>query len=217
MKFDFTDYSDHKTFKVLYPLAHVIRAFTYDSKAFGKENIPEDNGFLVVCNHVNFLDPGQIALAFDGRPIHYMTKSDPWDKNIGCHLLTKLNAFPVVRGKADMTSLDYATELLKRGKNVCVFPEGTRSKTGEPGRPKKGAALIARHSHANILPMSIYYEGQLKKGLVNSTKMTVRIGKLIPFEELGLTDDGDVQELRAATEKIWSAVLALWEEGHPVD
>ncbi len=209
MSFNFEKYKDHKTFKILYPLAYLLRHFVYKAKIIGRENIPEDGGFIVVCNHIHAVDPAQIEYAFKGRPIHFMGKSEFWENPVIGPILTKLNGFPVVRGKADLKALRYAAELLRRGHIVGVFPEGTRQKKNELGRPKRGAALIAREAHADILPISICYEGKLS----TRTKATMRIGKLIRYKSLGITEGGDSHELNGATEVIWNAVTALWEEG----
>ena len=209
MKFNFDKFEDHKTFDRLYPVVNILKKFVYQAEITGQENIPEEDGYVVICNHIHAVDTGIIEYAFGVKPIHFMGKSEFWDNAFIGPILTALNGFPVVRGTADMKSLKYAAELLRQGHNVGVFPEGTRQKTPELGRPKSGAALIARASHANILPMCIYYEGELSR----KTVATVRIGKLIPFETLGLTDDGDNHQLKAASAVMWEHVRALWEEG----
>lgn len=66
-----------------------------------------------------------------------------------------------------------------------IFPEGTRYKIGEPGRPKSGMALIAKMTQADILPCCVLYE----PGKKFRSKTVVRFGELIPFEELGFETD----------------------------
>lgn len=210
MKFDFSVTRDHKTFKRLFPIAGILKSFLFKTTYVGAENIPDKGSYLVCSNHIHATDPGQVCLALKGKPVHFMGKSEFWENPIIGRILTKLNGFPVVRGKADMTSINYASKLIEEGHIVGIFPEGTRTKGGKLGRAKSGAALVARMTHADVLPVSLYYEGKLGFG----TRVTVRVGELIPYEKLGLTDDGDSHELKNATSVIWDSVTALWEEGH---
>lgn len=212
--FDFSKKEDTKTYKRLIPYAHIVRNMRFkDARYYGLENIPKEGGFVIACNHIDFYDPGHITLAaYDGcqRPVHCMCKSDPFENIFWAKILTAANAFPVVRGKADFESIQYAVDLLKDGKIVAIFPEGTRSRDGRLGRPKNGVSLIARAAHADVLPMSIYNITGAKK----KDRITIRVGEMIPYEKLGLTDDGDTHELKAATNVIWEAVTKLWGNAH---
>ncbi len=212
--FDFEKKGDSKTYTKLIPYAHIIRDMRFkDIHYFGLENIPKEGGFIIACNHINFFDPGHITIAAHDavqRPVHCMCKSDPFENAFWAKILTAANAFPVVRGRADFTSINYAVDLINSGKIVAIFPEGTRSRDGRLGRPKNGISLIARAAHADVLPMSIYNIEGAKK----NTRMTIRFGEMIPYEKLGLTDDGDSHELKNATNVIWEAVTKLWGNAH---
>ena len=84
-----------------------------------------------------------------------------------------------------------------------IFPEGHRSKTGEPLRPKSGVALVARLTEAPVLPCSVYWEGKL--GF--RRKIVIRYGELIPYEAMGLTESSSARELRNATQLLFGKVL----------
>ena len=79
MKFNFEKYEDHKTFDRLYPLVKILKKFVYKTEITGQENIPEKDGYIVICNHIHAVDPGVIEYAFGGKPIHFMGKSEFWD------------------------------------------------------------------------------------------------------------------------------------------
>ena len=109
-------------------------------------------------------------------------------------------------------SLEYAFRVLNEGHCLLVFPEGTRDKTRS--RPKvenakAGVALIARETKANVVPMSVY-RGPTVKG--KKDKYVIRLGEVIPFEELGLGDKPKSKELKAATNLIMERIIELWDK-----
>lgn len=131
---------------LLYPLFRV--------KVLGKENIP-DNGPVIVCtNHISNFDP-PVAGMTQRRPVHYMAKSELFDVPVLGKLLTKINVFPVKRGLSDRNALRTGLELLKEGKVLGLFPEGTRSKTGKVGKALAGAGFFALRSDATVIPCAI--------------------------------------------------------------
>ena len=60
-----------------------------------------------------------------------------------------------------------------------------------------------------MLPVAIYSEHQAKYW----TDLTVRFGKMIPYQELGITEEGGTRELREASRLIMDRITELWEEG----
>jgi 1-acyl-sn-glycerol-3-phosphate acyltransferase len=76
--------------------------------------------------------------------------------------------------------------------------------------PKAGVALIAKAANADILPVCIYSSDESRL----FTKLTVRFGKIIPYEELGITDSANPAELKEASRLIMNRITELWEEGH---
>ncbi|MCL2298704.1 MAG: 1-acyl-sn-glycerol-3-phosphate acyltransferase, partial [Firmicutes bacterium] len=104
-----------------------------------------------------------------------------------------------------------ALEAMREGSyGLGIFPEGTRSPDGKPQEPKSGIAMFARRMRADVLPCSVYFEGKLKF----RSRLTVRIGKVIPFEELNLSDAPNKCQTRAACEKIMASITDLWKQGH---
>ena len=209
INFDFTAPKDHKLYRILRPLAVLVNQICHPTKYIGKENIPKEGGYILCCNHQSNFDPVVLGSGVK-RPIHYMGKEELFEGKALGWFLTNLNAFPVIRGKGDMRAVEYAEKVIKKGYILGIFPEGTRSKEYKPMRGKAGAALIAKQTGADILPVSIYTEDQYKNG----TRLTVRFGKLIKNEELGFTPEGKSRELKDATHRIMGDITALWEAGH---
>lgn len=143
---------------MLYRLGRVLfRLFfsvCYRWEVEGKEHIP-DQGPVVVCpNHIHNLDPPLVGAAMD-RKVYFMAKEELFRIPILAPLIRHLGAFPVRRGASDRIAFKRAMEILREGKVLAIFPEGTRSRSGRLGKAHPGAALIAIKGKADVVPAAI--------------------------------------------------------------
>lgn len=143
-------------------------------KLYGSDNIPRQGGIIVVSNHSSYWDPVAVGCALR-RPIHYMAKAELFKNPLFAMLIRALKAFPVERGKSDRNAIRYAVNLLLAGEVVGIFPEGTRSKTGELQRAQLGAAMLAFKAGVPIVPVAI----SGSKGITKQLK--VAIGRPLPL------------------------------------
>ncbi len=142
----------------------------------GKENIPSCGGMVVVSNHCSFWDPVIIGGSFD-RKVSYMAKEELYKKNYLFVLLIKLlGAFPVRRGQTDRGAIKFALNYLETGNVIGLFPEGTRSKSGDLQEARNGAAMLAVKTGVPLIPVGII-------GAKGWGKVTVNIGKPIETDQ----------------------------------
>lgn len=120
----------------------------------GLQHVPDQGGAIVIANHTSWLDPPLLAMLFD-RPIYFMTKQELFRSRVLKPLLWRAGAFPVHRHAPDRRAIRLSIALLRRGYLLSVMPEGHRSRTGGLGTFHEGAALLAQHSQAWILPLAI--------------------------------------------------------------
>ena len=132
--------------------------------------MPDDKGYMICSNHIHTFDPILLG-SFTKRPISFMGKKELFEKPIFGWFFKKLGAFPVDREKGDIGALKVAIEILNSNHVLSIFPEGTRSKTGEIGEFKRGAALIASRAEVPIVPVRIVGNYKL------FSKMELRIGE----------------------------------------
>ena len=148
----------------------------YQYKVIGKENVPSEGGVLLCSNHISNFDPPTVGIAAP-RQVHFMAKEELFSAPILGKILPHVNAFPVKRGMSDREALRKALAILKEGKVLGLFPEGTRSKTGELGEGLAGAGFFALRSDAHIVPCAII--GPYKP----FRRLKVVFGKPINFDE----------------------------------
>ena len=131
----------------------------YSIKFEGKENIPKGEGALYASNHRSNADPPLIVLGVK-KKFSFMAKEELFKNKLFAWLIKSLGAFPVSRGKGDTSAIDKSVEVLKNGRNLVIFPEGTRSKDGKVGKGKTGAALVAAMAESKVVPVGIIFEGE---------------------------------------------------------
>lgn len=135
-------------------LVNAILKPVYRIEVIGKENIPAEGGVLLCANHIDNLDPPVVGITAP-RPVHFMAKDELFSVPLLGKIVPHLNAFPVKRGMSDREALRKGLAILKDGKVLGLFPEGTRSKTGEIGKGLAGAGFFALRSDAHIVPCAI--------------------------------------------------------------
>ena len=120
----------------------------------GLENIDENDKIIVCANHKSLLDPIFLAIAIP-RDLYFMAKKELFDVPILKSALKSFGAFPVDRFGRDLKALRYSVSLLKDGKALGIFPEGTRVDESKRENVKDGVAFIAIKSDADIVPVEI--------------------------------------------------------------
>ncbi|ALX47973.1 lysophospholipid acyltransferase family protein [Lentibacillus amyloliquefaciens] len=152
---------------IFYPL--------YRIRVIGKENVPKHGPVIICSNHISNLDPPVVGIT-SPRDIYFMAKGELFDKPLLGRLLTGIRAFPVKRGMRDRNALRKGLNILEGGNTLGLFPEGTRSKTSELGKPLAGAGFFALRSNAAIVPCAII--GPYKPG----SRLTVIYGEPMDME-----------------------------------
>ncbi|MDT0163982.1 lysophospholipid acyltransferase family protein [Actinotalea sp. AC32] len=154
---------------------------------------------VVVANHSSHADTPALLAAF---PTPYkpmvVAAQDYWFTTRWRRAVVTvlIGAVPVRRvgGGGYESLLDAAQQVLGSGSSLLVFPEGTRSTTGELGTFRSGALRIAKEFQVPLLPVAVVGTHALlpKGGRFRPGPVEVRVGRAIPPDELELGDMGPV-------------------------
>ena len=123
-------------------------------RIYGRENIPSEGAFLMVCNHQSYLDP-LLCGSHIKTHLSFMARDSLFRYFFSGALLRSLDVIPVARDKADIATMKRIIRKLTEGKPVCLFPEGTRTSDGKIATLKGGFGLIARRAAVPIVPAII--------------------------------------------------------------
>ena len=123
----------------------------------GLENVPKDGGLVVACNHFSSMDPPVVGVSVP-REIHFMAKSELFERRGTRLLMLGLRAFPVDRSGKDTSAIRNGIRKLRAGLAVGIFIQGTRNAGDKEAL--NGAAFMALRSGAALLPTAVWREGR---------------------------------------------------------
>ncbi|MBV6395509.1 MAG: hypothetical protein HFACDABA_01085 [Anaerolineales bacterium] len=149
--------------------------------------VPLCGPLIIIVNHTGQLEVPVMFGWLWPRPVTGWAKVETWDIPFFHWLFNLWGAVPVRRGEADTSALRAALEKLNEGYIFGVAPEGTRNKNGKLLRAHPGAAMLALHSHAPILPIA-HWGGEnflpnLKR--LRRTDFHIRVGQSFRIETHG--------------------------------
>jgi glycerol-3-phosphate dehydrogenase (NAD(P)+) len=199
------------------PLYYLVRAALvpfflvyFRLSRFGREHGEVDGPLIVAANHRSFLDPFVIGASLPWRrPLHYVAKVELFEKRWQGWILNRLGAYPVRRGQSDEETLITSHEVLERGGAVCIFPEGTRHRTGSLARPKRGFGRLALETGAAVLPVAVHGTEQVRRGWrIRPRKVKIRLGRALTFPR---TEDPSPALANSVGARIWPVIELQWE------
>jgi 1-acyl-sn-glycerol-3-phosphate acyltransferase len=132
-------------------------------RAYGKERIPREGGFIIALNHVSWIDIPLFAYA-NPRNTYYIAKAEAHAIPGLGQFIRAFGSFAVRRGESDREAVRRMREIVREGGCLGVFVEGTRQRTGILGPIQPGAAMVAMKENVPIVCGGIYGSKDWKVG-----------------------------------------------------
>ncbi len=187
-------------------------------RVHGLEGVPREGPLIVVANHLSNADPplvgGWLTPAL-GRRMRFLAKEELFRGPVGAWLRNE-GVIMVRAGGSDVDAYRAARGVLDRGEVLCIFPEGTRSRTGTLQEARPGVALLATRTRVPILPVGVSGTDRLippgSSRLDIGARITLRVGQ--PFQ---LQHDASLPrraQMHAAGEEVMRRIAELVDERH---
>lgn len=123
-------------------------------RARGMEHLPAQSGGLLLINHQSYLDPLMVGLPLR-RPVSFLARDSLFKVPLVGWWLRQTYVMSINREAASTASLREAIRRMQHGFLVGIFPEGTRSETGEIGPLKPGFLALMRRAKVPVHPVGI--------------------------------------------------------------
>jgi 1-acyl-sn-glycerol-3-phosphate acyltransferase len=184
----------------------------WDVTIEGLENVPLSGPAVLCPNHLSFCDSVFVPLSIPRR-VWAIGKGEYMDDWKTKHLFPAFGMIPVDRsgGEAAQVALDTAARVLKGGHLFMIYPEGTRSRTGNLHKARTGAARLSMRCDAPIIPvghigtLAVQPPDQfkMKRGL----PVTVRFGAPMQISDHG--DPSDPRTVRVFADAVMYEISQL--------
>jgi 1-acyl-sn-glycerol-3-phosphate acyltransferase len=173
-------------------------------KAYGKERVPREGGLVLAFNHLSWVDVPVFGTLCPRR-IVYLAKIEAHEVPGLGEFIRAMGTLAVRRGESDREAVRLAREAVRRNEALGMFVEGTRQRSGEPGRALPGAAMVAIQEGVPVVPGAIYGSFEWRPG--NFHPVSVAYGEPMRFDHLPRSSKG----YREATAEIEVEIRRLWE------
>jgi 1-acyl-sn-glycerol-3-phosphate acyltransferase len=134
-----------------------VKLIGVEVEVIGRDRFDANDTYIYMCNHVSNLDPPIVVPSIPKRT-SVLVKKEVFRIPLLARAMLMARFVPVDRRNRDaaIASIHEATEVMKTGVNMTIFPEGTRSPDGKLLPFKKGPFHLAQESGVPIIPMTIY-------------------------------------------------------------
>ncbi len=202
--------------KTIYGGGHFLSKVFFDlffrGEVAGTEWIPKTGPFIVAANHASFFDPPAIGCRVP-REMFYFARKTLFKPGFRAKLLHEVNTIPVdLESDSDVSALKAVFRLLKNGQGILLFPEGTRTPTGELQTPQPGVGMIACKSMAPVVPARIFgtFEayGRDQRYPRYQTPVDVAFAPPLSYADYNVEGKGK-ERYQAVSEKIMDAIRQI--------
>ncbi|MBQ7873693.1 MAG: 1-acyl-sn-glycerol-3-phosphate acyltransferase [Oscillospiraceae bacterium] len=152
----------------------------------GKEHLPENSRFLLVCNHIAWIDPAVAIVLFKKHHLAFISRKENYSYPIANKFLYKTACLAIDRenNREALKTINNAAELISDG--VCavgIYPEGWVSKSSELLEFRHGAFRIAKKADCPVLVTYIKNSDKIfKKPFWKKCDVYFEIKGVVPVE-----------------------------------
>ena len=174
------------------------------ARAYGLERVPREGGVVIAVNHLHWIDV-PIVGALSPRNLDFVAKAEAVGFPGLGEFLRWHGTIGVRRGESDREAVREIRQAVKNGHALGLFVEGTRQRTGRPGRAQPGAAMVAIQEEVPVVPAAIYGTQFWKPG--NFAPCTIAFGQPLDFS--GRPTNG--RAYKEATAEIEAYIYRLFD------
>ena len=174
------------------------------ARAYGTDRVPREGGLVLALNHLHWIDV-PLAGVMCPRNLNFVAKAEAHRVPALGPFIRLHGALAVRRGESDRDAVRQMRQAVRDGRALGLFVEGTRQRTGRPGKAQPGAAMVALQENVPVVPAAI--NGTQRWRLGNFAPCSIAFGVPVWFD--GLPKGG--RGYKQATEEIERRIHALFD------
>lgn len=165
----------------------------------GLENIPRKGNVIFIANHLSNADGLIMQYILEKtKEVTFVAGVKLQNELITGMVLELVPHIKIHPNKPDRKALKEAIDVVKSKSSLFIFPEGTRSRTGQLLKGRSGVVLIARNTNALIVPVGISgtekllpinNEGKMSTEWFNKADVSIKVGKSFSLDDLSGEDE----------------------------
>jgi 1-acyl-sn-glycerol-3-phosphate acyltransferase len=182
-------------------------------RVYGRERVPSEGGVVLALNHFSWLDPPAFGAA-SPRTIYYMAKVEAHRVPGLGQFIRGFGAFSVRRGESDRDAVRMMRYVVSSGNALGMFVEGTRQRSGVPGKVQPGAAMVALQEEVPVVPAAIHGTQVWRFG--NFKPVSIVWGEPLDFAGLPKSGKGYREasaEIERELHRLWRFLVEMHEAG----
>jgi 1-acyl-sn-glycerol-3-phosphate acyltransferase len=148
------------------------------ARAYGRERVPREGGLVIAINHLHWIDVPLVG-SLSPRNLDFVAKAEAVGFPGLGEFLRWHGTIGVRRGESDREAVREMRQAVRNGRALGLFVEGTRQRTGRPGKAQPGAAMVAIQEEVPVVPAAIYGTQFWKPG--NFAPCTIAFGQPLDF------------------------------------
>ena len=185
------------------------------ARAYGLERVPREGGVVIAVNHLHWIDV-PIVGALSPRNLDFVAKAEAVGFPGLGEFLRWHGTIGVRRGESDREAVREMRQAVKNGHALGLFVEGTRQRTGRPGKAQPGAAMVAIQEEVPVVPAAIYGTQFWRPG--NFAPCTIGFGQPLDFggrPKNGRAYKEATAEIEANVHRLFDWLADLHAKGRP--
>lgn len=205
----------HQLFRsALCGIMHLLFFLLTKVDVTGKENIPEEGGYMVAANHLSMIEVPLVYCMIERDDVSGLVARKHYKNPFFRWIVNGLGGIWLSRDEIDTRALRDARDHMKNGGVLGIAPEGTRSQTGGLISAKTGVAFLADQARVPILPVAVAGTWQIQKQILALRRPTIQVNFgetfTLPPIDRKKRDEG----LQENTEEIMCRIAALLPPGN---
>jgi 1-acyl-sn-glycerol-3-phosphate acyltransferase len=197
------------------PVMGIPAALATRLRSYGHERVPRRGGLVVAFNHFHWIDIPCFGYV-SPRTLYFLAKVEAHTVPLLGAYIRLFGSFSVRRGESDREAVRRMREVVRSGEALGIFAEGTRQRTGVPGRVQSGAAMVALQEDVPVVCAAIHGSQTWRPG--NFAPVSVAWGEPMRFAGLPRGAKGYREastEIERELHRLWGWLRDLHEAGRP--